>query len=81
MDMYHYGHSWGLGGGMWFLTILFWILVILGIVYILRQVRSSNSNTSSPPESPRSILDARFARGEIDEETYKRMKEHLKSSG
>jgi len=82
MDGIGINHGWGMSGGMWFWTILFWIVVILGIVYIVGQVRSPKSNSTSPPppETPRSILDARYARGEIDEDTYKRMKEQLEDT-
>jgi len=72
-------HGWAMSGGMWFWTILFWIVLILIIVYIARVIRTPNTDTTSAPssQSPRSILDARFARGEINEEVYKRMKEQL----
>jgi len=82
MDGFGNGHGWAMSGGMWFWTILFWIVVIPGIVYIVREALSPKSNSTSPPppETPRSILDARFARGEIDEEMYKHMKEQLENS-
>ncbi|WP_396928251.1 SHOCT domain-containing protein [Mycolicibacterium sp.] len=69
-DMSGWGYT-GMAIGM----VLFWILVIVAIIAL---VRSSTGNTptrtvvQSPPytESPEQVLAARFARGEIDEAEY-----------
>ena len=63
--------GWGFGG-MWFLTILFWLVVIGGVIFIAKGFVSPK-NTSLPPppdDSPINILKKRFAKGEIDEETF-----------
>jgi len=82
MDMYHYGHGWGFGGGMWFLTILFWVVVIGGIIFIAKGFVSSGKNNLTPPpdDSAITILEKRYARGEIDDATFKRMKKELGNS-
>lgn len=80
MDMFHYGHGWGTGFGMWFFPLLFWILVIAAVVFLVRVFVPKNSQNYPPPpdnESPKTILQKRYAKGEIDEETYKRMKKEL----
>ena len=65
-------HSMGLGGGfMW----VIWILLIAAIVWLVIAV--SRQDRSSREPSPREILDRRYARGEIDKETYERMKKEL----
>lgn len=75
MFWYDHGMSgWGYAGmavGM----VLFWILVIVGIVVLVRSIVGTTQGRAlpgSPPthESPEQLLAARFARGEIDEAEY-----------
>src|SRR4030043_903156 len=67
-----YGYGYGMMGGfggMWFMPILmivFWGLVIWGIVALVRGVASpNNSGTSNQSDSAMEILKRRYARGEI----------------
>jgi putative membrane protein len=62
--------GWGwLGMGLFMLV--FWGLVILGIVLLVRLLNSSGPpNTSSRRPIPTEILDERLARGDIDEGEY-----------
>ncbi|MBD0741354.1 SHOCT domain-containing protein [Streptomyces sp. CBMA152] len=77
--MHPYGHDpggWGwfaMSGGM----ILFWAaLVTLGVLLFRALSRSAGTGatTSSPPSrpAPEQVLAERFARGEIDEDEYRR---------
>jgi len=63
----------GMGAGAWAAMGLFW-LVLLGLiiwaVVRLLPVGSGSSGTRATEDSPEEILDRRFARGEIDLETY-----------
>ena len=63
----------GLG---WFLMVLFWVLVILGIVYLVRVIAGKEKRGPSE-ESPLDILKKRYARGEISKDEYDRMKDDL----
>ena len=65
-------------GGMWLLPILFWILIIAGVVLIVRwlTVRDGQGKVS-PAESPLYILKTRYAKGEIDKETFETMKRDI----
>ena len=76
--MFEYGHDWGFGG-MWLFPGLIWILVIVAIVYLVRGlfVQNNSVNKSGPGDSPLTILQRRYASGEIDKETYDRMKKDL----
>src|SRR5215471_12974145 len=62
-----------MSGWAWFFmglgAVLFWALVIIGIVLL---VRSLNQNRSSSPRSSNAeqMLAQRFARGEIDETEF-----------
>jgi putative membrane protein len=61
------GWGLGMGLGMW----IFWIVLIIIIVALFKVV-SPGSGSPSTDKSPIEILKARYARGEIDEEEYKR---------
>jgi putative membrane protein len=81
-----YGH--GMGAWAWTIVGLFWIvmigLIVLGTVAVLSS-RSHVGNSrdhdgSSRDESATEILDRRFARGDIDEESYRAHRAALMSS-
>jgi putative membrane protein len=86
--MMHYGYYNGGGGhwGAWILVIIamlvFWGALAWIIVTLLRQ-RGSHSDPRLVPPSGTSpdallILDERLARGEIEEEEYKRRRDLIK---
>lgn len=68
----------GGGFGMIFMGLI-WLLILALIVtliwFLIR--KGSNSTTRSSEESPMDILSKRYARGEIDEEEYQRMKKRI----
>jgi putative membrane protein len=72
----HDGAMWFGGGFMW----LFWILFIVVIVLVVKFVTGNNAGSSSDKneESPMSILDKRYANGDINEDEYNRRKRELK---
>jgi len=74
----HMMDGWGNGFGMG-LMIFFWLLILVFIVtliwFLIR--KGSESPTESTGESSLEILKKRYARGEIDEEQYRRMKKEI----
>ncbi|MDE2309501.1 MAG: SHOCT domain-containing protein [Betaproteobacteria bacterium] len=65
-------------GGMWPLSILFWILIIVGVVLIARWLMArGGQGKASPAESPIDILKTRYAKGEIDKEAFETMKRDI----
>jgi putative membrane protein len=56
----------------------FWALVAWVIVSLIR-VSSTSRTTPEHQPSAHAILDQRFARGEIDEDEYRRRKDALRS--
>ena len=61
--------------------ILFWVVVIAGIIWLVMALGGSNlqlPKQSKNGQSAREILDQRYARGEIDREEYETMKQDLK---
>ena len=73
MGPYGYGGGWMAFG--WFTMLLFWALVIVGIVVVIRW--ASARSVSSPGvagDTPLEILKRRYASGEITKEQYEAMK-------
>jgi putative membrane protein len=71
--------GFGMGFGMLFVG-LFWIALIVGAVWMvgsLFQVGRSPNIRGDQNQTPRQILDERYARGEITREQYELMKSDL----
>lgn len=68
MDWNDYGFGWNAGLGMLMMVVIWGGLIALGVWTVARITRGQEK----PPigESPRQILDRRFASGEIDAEHY-----------
>ncbi len=75
--------GWGMMGGfgwMWLMPIffiLFWGLVIWGIVALVRGLSESRGYDSSKADSALEVLRKRYARGEINKEEYEEKKKDL----
>jgi putative membrane protein len=76
------GWGWALAGvGM----VVFWGLVITGIVLLVRYLGQAGQRTDQPPpiRTPEQVLGVRFAHGEIDETEYQNrlavLREHVRS--
>jgi len=84
-----YGYGYGMMGpgmmggygGAWFMPIImivFWGLVIWGVVALARGVASpSDSGSSNQAASALEILKRRYARGEINKQEYEDRKKDL----
>lgn len=72
-----YGYGYGMmGGGLWMLLEL---AVLVLLIYLLVRIFSRPSGGSEPKQDRAlEILRERFARGEIDQESYERMKGNLR---
>ena len=68
--------SWG-GFGIlgWLFMLLFWLLIILGVVALIRYL--ARSGQSSEDKTPLDILKKRYARGEIDKKEFEEKKKEL----
>ena len=72
----------GMGAGGWTLMIIFWVVLVavvgLAITRLFPSVGGGGSaEGATASESPRQLLDARLARGEIDVATYERLRDVL----
>lgn len=65
---------WG-GGFGWLFMILWWALVIVGLVALIKWLLGSS--TAAGTRTPLDILKERYARGEIDREEFEQKKANL----
>ncbi len=79
--MMGYDHG-SMMGGMWFFSILFWVLIIGAVVFMtkwLLQREQNEDGSGINQESALDILQKRYAKGEIDQETFEQMKKHIEA--
>ena len=69
----YYGWGWGMG----LLMVLFWVLVIVGIVYLIRSFIGAERK-GMKEESALDILKKRYARGEISKEEFEEKKKDIR---
>ncbi|HXF65205.1 MAG TPA: SHOCT domain-containing protein [Burkholderiales bacterium] len=76
---YGWGWGWGMGLGM-ISMVLFWVLVVLGIVILVRWIAAGTHSASQPAaRTALDILKERYARGEIGREEFEQKKRDIES--
>lgn len=74
-----YGWGWGMGFGM-ISVVLFWVLVILGIVILVKWITASSSGAGQvPTKTALDILKERYARGEVGREEFEQKKRDIET--
>jgi putative membrane protein len=72
-------HHMDFDDGGWFLMaalmLAFWALVVVGIVWLVRELSGSRHPRSDDPQQ---ILERRLASGEITVQEYEERREHLR---
>ena len=63
-----FGGGWGGGPWIGIVWLLFWAALVIGAVYLLRR----RPTQRDPGESAAAALAERYARGEIDEDEYRK---------
>lgn len=76
--MMHWNGDFGMGFGGGIFMILFWVLLILGVVYLVKMLLGGGSAAEKRNESAREVLEKRFARGEISKEEFEDALETLR---
>ncbi len=75
-DMGNWGLGWGLFGVLHML--LWWVLIILGIVVLVKWLFGGSSRAgSAEPSRALEVLKERYARGEIGKEEFEEKKRDL----
>jgi putative membrane protein len=72
--MMYWGYGMGWAGMLAMILgyLVFWALVVGGIVMLVRYPGHSDQSAGPASTSPQQQLAERYARGEIDEEEYRR---------
>lgn len=65
--------GWGIFG--WLTMLLFWALLILGVIALIRYL--ARSGQGKEDKTPLDILKERYARGEIDKKEFNERKKDL----
>ncbi len=79
------GYGWGMGVGGWIAMAIFWVALLGLIIWLVTRAfrpatnRSESRGDNGSQETADQVLDRRFAAGEIDDPTYHRMREALRS--
>ena len=76
--MMHWEYGWGMGFG-WIFMLFFWVLVILGFVYVIR-LGMTGAKKENSGETALDILKKRYAKGEITKEEFEKIKDDLLKS-
>ncbi len=75
------GYGYGMGYGIWgILGLIFWILVIIGLVLLIKYLWEGGgigSGAKKEQESALEILKRRYARGDISKEEFEEKKKDL----
>ena len=76
----HWGNGWSWSDwlAMSLMMVVFWGLVVAGVVYLVRTMgRPGDDRRGADDDPPERILEQRFARGEIDEDEFRRGRDAL----
>jgi putative membrane protein len=73
------GHGYGMGTFGWLFMLVFWGLIIVGLVLLVRWLwdQGSSARSRGSGDGPLDILKRRYARGEITKEEFDRIKQDL----
>lgn len=75
---------WNDSSSWWFvmplLMVAFWVAVIWVAVSVFQRLAGRPSGERDRPERPEEILARRYARGEIDEDEYRRRRDILRGA-
>jgi putative membrane protein len=70
------GNGYGMGFGGIFMW-LFWLLVIIGVVWLVKSFVAGDGGASGKGKSSLEILKERYARGEIDQQEFEQKRRDL----
>lgn len=70
-------YGWGMGFGFgWFFMIVFWVLLIFGVVYLVKLI-AGGPKREEKGDTALDILKKRYAKGEISKEEFEKIRDDL----
>ena len=69
-------YGMGMGGGGMIFMVLFWVVIIVGVFYLIK-ILSGKGREGGQGESAEELLKKRYAKGEISQEEYEKIKKDL----
>lgn len=70
------GYGYGMGYGLLIFGFIFWILIIIGLVLLIKYLWE-HGGAKAEHESALEVLKKRYARGEINKEEFEEKKKDL----
>ena len=81
MNQDYYGWGMGMGWGFPFMGFFFFALLIVAIIVVIKSISGRQNSeyeiTQDNQPTPLDILKKRYARGEIDQAQFEKMKENI----
>lgn len=71
-------YGMGMGGGGMIFMALFWGVIIVGVIYLIK-LMTDKHRSGSQTESAEEILRKRYAKGEISQEEFEKIRKDLGS--
>jgi putative membrane protein len=71
-----YGYGWGMGGFGFIFMIIFWGLILAGVIFVIKLL-IGNAKGEGKTETALDILKKRYAKGEISKEEFEEKKKDV----